>query len=197
MNKVNSIVSISMVSIFFLNLVIRDNSNILLDIQKGLLFQEHTHVKEYNSGNNSELVNSVQISTVKNWSQGDVVYAIQLSQLKKCDLIDCLVDMEVTNDVLPDQTISVVSKIILSDHPAKLPGDPNTFEISREEIYDVSPDMHHGHIVISKRYKCAFDFNKAMYVNFCMMAQSNMAGVNQFITVNQDYGRLSLLVFSK
>lgn len=160
---------------------------------------KYSFVEEYNSGNNSELVPVIKVSTDGNWNDGEVVFSIKLQNLKKNDIIEALADFEVTNDL--GFNVSVISQIVFADSPLKKPNSDNIQEITEANGYQITPNMHHGHIVKVGSLICPENYNER-YINVCVRARSDLAKKEEFISVggnpfNQDYGRLSVILFKQ
>lgn len=144
-------------------------------------------IEHYNSGNSSELVASLPITTSSPY-QKMVIYSIPIADLKINDIIQASCEFEVTNPYI--YNVMIASQIILANNP----GDVTGIEITEANGFNVDKNMHHGVVVKSGTLSCAANY-PLKYVNVIGYSASTQAQANNTLIVEQDYGRLSVLVF--
>lgn len=153
-------------------------------------------IEHYNSGDSSEQVSFIKINTVTSWNTAEVVYSLQIPGLKTGDIIFATAEMEVTNDCGYNAVIT--SEITLTDTPSKLPNQSPKYAITEANGFNVTPPMHHGVVHKSGTFVCPSNLGD-MYVNLCCLSASTAANPNlsDMLKVEQDYGRLSVIVYKK
>jgi hypothetical protein len=144
-------------------------------------------MEHYNSGNSSELVASLPITTSSPY-QKKVIYSIPISDLKTNDILQAYCEFEVTNPYT--YNVMIASQIVLANNPTDVTG----IEITEANGFNVDQNMHHGVVVKTGTHACSANY-AMKYVNVIGYSASTQALVNHTLTVEQDYGRLSVLVF--
>jgi hypothetical protein len=69
-------------------------------------------------------------------------------------------------------------------------------EITEANGFNVTRKMHHGVVHKSGTFVCASNLGD-MYVNLCCLSASTAANPNDSMIIEQDYGRLSVIVYKK
>jgi len=148
---------------------------------------EKCALKHTNTGNSSELITSLPVTTGSPY-QRKIIYSQQLNDIKAGEIIEVLSEFEVTNDL--GFNVMIASIIILADNPTDVTG----IEITEANGYNVTPGMHHGTTIKVGTYIVTADY-AIKYVNVIGYAASTAASSGNVITVEHDYGRLSVLRF--
>lgn len=150
---------------------------------KGVLV-EHT-----NTGDLSELVTSLPVTGDGVRYIKTVIYSQRLTNVKAGEIILVFSQFETTNDL--GFNVMVASQVILADSSTEVTGT----EITEASGFNVTPNMHHGKTLEVGTLVSPADYAEK-YVNVCVYAASTAASPGDAITVEQDYGRLSVLRFS-
>lgn len=148
----------------------------------------------YGSGNNSELVDHLMVEgSGASWAVGgEVVYSVLVPDLDSGDVVFAAAEAEITNDL--GFNVMIASTLILADDGTDLPDGAIVKEITEANAYNITPDMHHGTFTKVGSYECPEDMGDR-FVNFCMRAASSAASTGDEVTVEQDYGRLTVIVY--
>lgn len=143
-------------------------------------------IQHYNSGPKNELVYQIPLTT---WHPYDrkVVYSIKLEDIKKGDILLCGVTSECTSE--HHYNIQISGYIILGETQESIEGEiivpPFGGNVTRNE--------HHRPFTCTGTHEVKNKKNK--YVNFVMYAASTAANPNDFIVVENNYGRLYVIRF--
>jgi hypothetical protein len=141
----------------------------------------------YTTGDNGELVTTVEVSKPPAPYGRAVVYCLDLLDAPRVgEVLQAIADLEVTNDLNID--VNVETHILLSSSCAGTDG----VEIVESNGTNCTPAAHHcsptriGAITVPARHTGRF-------VVLVALAQASQAEPGATIQVEQDYGRLSVL----
>lgn len=138
----------------------------------------------YNSGNKSELLNILPVD--REWR---VIYSIGIKDLDIGDVLHATTHFEGTNDL--DYRTMWTMGIILADSPQALSG----FEITERGGYNCTPDLHHCTISKSGDIYITGGMLDNAYVNVVVRSGSTVARNGDYLIIENDYGRLSVMQF--
>ncbi len=145
-------------------------------------------IRHWNTGNGSELVTSLPITTGQPYSFR-VVFSQAVTDLRAGDILQILSEFEATND--EGYNCMIGCYVILATSAAATSGT----EITEASGYNITPAMHHG-MMTKVGTLIVPDSLAEGYVNVVAYAASTAAGTGDVLTVEQDYGRLSVLAFA-
>lgn len=140
-----------------------------------------------NTGNLGEKISSLPVVKSGPYKKY-VVYSQRLENLKAGDILWVNGEFEATNDL--GYNVMLASYLTLASAPTIVDGT----EISEANGYNITPAMHHGMAYELGSYVITADTPVA-YVNLVAYAASTAAGSGAKLTIEQDYGRLSILRF--
>jgi hypothetical protein len=153
-------------------------------------------IEHYNSGDSGELVDFIPAidSNDPDFIQYDysVLYRIEVPNLRAGDVVVATVEHAVIN-ALP-HLISVGGQVLLCDNPTDDTYDDGILEISEvnntyiPDNADAQTLTHLGSITITQDYS-------SRYINYVIEAHSSSSTTGEIITIPQDYGRLSVIVY--
>ena len=146
-------------------------------------------VLHYNSGNSSEKVVSIPITTSARTAPKNVIFSLELNKLKKGEILQIANEFQVTED--NNYNVGFSSLAILTTSPTSTIGVPIT-EANGENITN---DMHHHKRITVGTYVTGENDIGTRYINIVGYAYSTNALEGHTLTVNQDYGRLSVIRF--
>ncbi len=147
-------------------------------------------ILHYNSGDSSEKVKSLPISTSARTASKQVIFSVALSELQIGEILQIINEFQVTED--NNYNVGFSSLAILATSPASISGVP----ISEANGENITNNMHHHKRIINATYVVGESDIGDRYVNIVGYAYSNNALPGHTLTINQDYGRLSVLRFS-
>jgi len=140
----------------------------------------------YNSGNSGELVTSLPLSDGAPVNKR-VVYCIDLLTPPIAgEILHVTAEMEATNDL--GYNVAMVSQLLLTDTATATSG----YEISEANGFNITPDMHHG-MTIRVGTLTVPAGSTRRFVVLVAWAESTAAQPGHALTIEQDYGRLSVL----
>lgn len=147
-------------------------------------------VREHNSGDLSERVTSISVTDGTTESvQRKVIFSIELPDLAMGEVLQAQADWQVTNDLGFD--VMVQAQIVLG----ALASSTSGFEITEANGGDVTPAVHHGKMVNVGSHTVTD--NSKRFLNLVARAQSTAStSASDSITVDADYGRLSVIRFT-
>lgn len=136
---------------------------------------------------------SVQQKSVRRKSE--IVFSISAYDLKKGDALEVLADYQLTNDLKYD--VEINSKIHLTDSSSNSDLTSFTKLIKNpERQFIISPQMHHGHFTNHGVYQMLEDC-PYVYVKIGVIASNPDSRSGDSLKVNQNYGKVSVLVHKK
>lgn len=141
-----------------------------------------------NSGNFSELVDALPLTQGAPY-QKIILFSQALTNIQQGEVIQVMCQFETTNDL--GFNVMIASQVILADSATALTG----LEITEASGFNISKNMHHGKTVEVGTIQSPEAF-PTMYVNVIAYAASTASTPGDVLTVEQDYGRLSVLRFS-
>ncbi|MCX6191049.1 MAG: hypothetical protein NT109_02075 [Flavobacteriia bacterium] len=144
-------------------------------------------IQHYNSGNSSELIATLPITPSSPY-QKMVIYSIPIANLNTNDILQASCEFEVTNPYT--YNVMIASQIILANNPTDITG----IEITEANGFNVDQNMHHGVVIKTGTLTCSANY-PMKYVNVIGYSASTQALANHNLIIEQDYGRLSVLVF--
>lgn len=148
------------------------------------------------SGNNSELIQHLVLTGMLGPGRIEpykpaVIFSIKLNDIKRGDIIHLTSYGELTNDLgfnvmLGFNTILSASKLSITAID----------EITEGKGYNITPAMHHGNFTDVGNYEFKSDY-KEIYINTILWGASTKVRTGDKLKVEQDYGRLSVLLWRK
>ncbi len=153
---------------------------------------EKMNAKQYTTGDSSELTEVIPVTSNTTGPENAIIFSLKVSDLKCGDVVHAFAEFQVTND--QSYPIDVSSQIVLASDTSS-PSHP----LSRVNGLRLSHAMHHGTIVKQGAVEITPEiFESSMrYVQVLCHAQAHEPPVGDSLTVNQDYGRLSIMVYSR
>ncbi len=140
----------------------------------------------YDSGNSGELVTELPLSNGAPVNKR-VVYCVDLVTAPQGgEILHVTAEMEATNDL--GYNVAMVSQLLLVDSAIATSG----VEISEANGFNITPDMHHGMTVRVGTLTVPAGSTRR-YVSLVAWAESTATQPGHALTVEQDYGRLSVL----
>jgi hypothetical protein len=141
-----------------------------------------------NSGNSSERINTLPLTQGSPYTRRSV-FSIELPELKAGDVISARGTFEVTNDNA--YNVMAARLLLIGDTGGATTGT----DISEAAGFNVTPAMHHGVIMDFGSYVVPADLPAGKRLNMVAYAAASAAPVSGAeITVEQDYGRLEVMV---
>lgn len=155
-----------------------------------------TSIVFYESGQLSERTTTLPVA-LETVTPADmrVIYSVKVSDLRAGDLLVAMSEAEFTNDL--GHNCMLASRLRLTSSVTDVDGG---YEMGEDNAFNITPDMHHGTSVKHAMYRVRPQDILANfeYVNLiCWSADSafyHTPGTS--LTVEQDYGRLSVLKIS-
>lgn len=145
-----------------------------------------------NSGNNSEKVKVLPILTYSTRLNAKVIYSIPLPALDVGDILIVLGEAEFTND--NPYTCSVVSGIEISNTPTQV----DSFkEVTEFNGANVDQSIIHHSVQTKVGTYVVTESLIGKYLNWICYAASTAGRVGDIIQVDQDYGRMSVIIIKK
>lgn len=145
-------------------------------------------VEVYGSGNLSELTSSLPVATSSGAATRMVVFSVPIGDLPLGAALSVAAEYEATNPL--GYNVMVASYLILADSPTATTG----VEIAEANGFNITANMHHG-IITKVGALVVTEATPAAYVNLVSYAASSAATPGATLRVEQDYGRLSVLVW--
>ena len=148
------------------------------------------NIKHYNSGNASERVKSIPVAKTSNQIKKNVIFSIEITEnLSIGDVLLVTSEYQATNDL--GFNTSIVSQLILTNSQHATTG----LEITEANGYNITPNMHHGYLVKNGTIEMTSRSINKKYVNLISFSKSNAAKPGDSLTIDNDYGRLSIIHF--
>lgn len=139
----------------------------------------------YNSGNASEKIAKLPVPVSANERHKRVIFSLAVPDLSSGDVLQVMSEFQVTNDL--GFNVMCMTQIILADSEAAVSGT----EITEANGRNVTPDAHHDSF--PKVGSLTVTTTGTRYVNVVAWCASSNATKGSSITVDADYGRLSIL----
>lgn len=148
------------------------------------------------SGNNSELLSNLILTGMLGPGRIEpykpaVIFSIKLNDIKKGDIIHLTSYGELTND-LGFNVMLGFNTILSTSQRSTVALD----EITEGKGYNITPAMHHGNFTDVGNYEFKSDY-KEIYVNTILWGASTKVRTGDKLKVEQDYGRISVLLWRK
>lgn len=144
---------------------------------------EHDH---RNTGDRSELVTDLPVLRATS-SVGKRVVFSQEVDVTAGQVLLAVAEFQTTNDL--GSNVYVGSQILLVDSADDVRGQ----EVTAANGENVTPEMHHGQQSKSGTYEAQASDQGRRYVNLVVWAASSRTMPGQQLTVDQGYGRLSVV----
>lgn len=164
------------------NLALFDEDGNSIDLG-ALANRPEQQLVHYSTGNSSELVATIPINLTA--SEKIVVYSIEIPDLEIGDVLYVTADMQATNDQTYNALFS--TQIILGETISTVAGT----EITEGAGTNITPDNHHMQFCRSGSVVVASTSRK--FVNFVAAAAASNALEGHEMTIDSDYGRLSVM----
>lgn len=141
------------------------------------------------SGNNSEKITKLYIyKSTSHPNLRKVLYSVKLENMVAGDIINVQVQGQVSNRI--GYNVMVASNLLLVNGS----DDTKGIELNEASGTNIDPKIHHHKLMQNAIYKFTEDCS-VCYVNYIVYAASIYAKSGDYLKVDQDYGRLQILIF--
>lgn len=140
-----------------------------------------------------ELIVNLPVSnnTKPKWNEGKVVFTLLIDSINAGDMVEFILDMEVTND--RGFEIPTAFNVVLAQTVKDLPEQDSVITVGSGNI-NITPGMHHGQLSLRGSFKYPAD-SKNKRLNVCLNAYAQ--GLWGTIRVEPSYGIFKALVYKK
>lgn len=142
----------------------------------------YSTITAFTTGNSGEQVASLPVGP----ASPRVVFAVAVPDVRAGDLLVVLAEVQATNDL--GYNCLFTSQLLLTTGPAVTTG----IEVSEANGTNITPAMHHHAMAKVGTYMADTDLGDRHVVLACR-ADASLAKAGDLLTVDADYGRLSVL----
>ncbi|MCG8433736.1 MAG: hypothetical protein MJA83_06875 [Gammaproteobacteria bacterium] len=157
----------------------------------GKILADNLKPVHHNTGNSSEKISSLPLAQSAGTALRKAIFSQRLDDLQEGELLVIMCELQVTE--MNTYNVGLTTQTILGDTSVDISGS----EMTEANGENITNNMHHHKRVIVGTYVVKHGDVGTKYVNVIGWAYSTAAppGMTDWLRIDQDYGRLSVLRF--